>query len=138
MYKGRESRCSPVSLLQRRQELISTLPCTDFKKNVHIYHTGEKEPQQKTQHLCYRDIFNKYSRKSTSYQKGCQDQKEPSIEQVYISKFFENSENVFTSLMGKLQCYKKVAICRFLVKHIFLKWSFNPQKGAGMYRHRYR
>lgn len=65
---------------------------------------GVEKPQQQQknpQHLCYRDIFNKYSRKSTSYQKGCQDQKEPSIEQVYISKFFENSENVFTLLDGK-------------------------------------
>jgi len=94
MYKGSKSRCSPVSLLHRRQDPISTLPCTDFKKKNHLGGVVKK-------HLCYRDIFNKYSRKSTSYQKGCQDQKEPSIEQVYISKFFENSENVFTLLDGK-------------------------------------
>lgn len=52
-------RCSPACLRRARWEPVCTHTCADLKK----------KKSHKKQHLCYRDVFNKYYRKSTSYQK---------------------------------------------------------------------
>lgn len=59
----------------------------------------KKKKSHKKQHLCYRDVFNKYTERAPATKKSCQGQKEPSIGTVYISKFFQEEWKRLPSLM---------------------------------------
>lgn len=89
MNKDNRGRCSPASLRCARWEPVCTHTCADLKK----------KKSHKKQHLCYRDVFNKYTERAPATKKSCQGQKEPSIGTVYISKFFQEEWKRLPSLM---------------------------------------
>lgn len=57
--------------------------------------------------------------------KSCQGQKEPSIETVYISKFFQEEWKRLLSLMENGGAVVKNLFAAFSVKFLSLEWLFN-------------
>lgn len=139
MCKGSESRCSPVSPLHRKQEPISTLSGTDLKKIKikKINHMGKKKKKEEFNIFATETFLTSIPERAPAIKKAARTRRSHQSNKFTFQSFLRTVKMSLPSLMGKLQCYRKVAICCSLLKRISLKWPFNPGKGARIYRRIY-
>lgn len=136
MCKGSESRCSPASPLHQNQEPISALSGTDLKKKnlKKKSHGGKKK---KINIFATETFLTSIPERAPAIKKAARTRRSHQSNKFTFQSFLRTVKMSLPSLMGKLQCHRKVAICCFVLKRIHLKWPFNPGKGARTYRRIY-
>lgn len=98
---------------------------------------GGKEKKKKTNIFATETFLTSIPERAPAIKKAARTRRSHQSNKFTFQSFLRTVKMSLPSLMGKLQCYRKVAICCFLLKRISLKWAFNPGKGARMYRHIY-
>lgn len=96
----------------------------------------KKKKSLKKQHLCYRDVFNKYYRKSTSYQKELPGPEGAINRNSLHFKVFPRRVKTSPLLDGKRRRYSEESISCLLAQAPSPKQPFNPsmeQGGGGTY-----